>query len=104
MGTNSSSKSCSIMGSSRVCLRDRYGLSFRLFRSFLLAKTVVIGVSPLVPEVLSELLPGAVDVGLHRPQRELHYFGDLVVRIVLDVAQDDAGAIFGPQPGDRFFD
>src|SRR5688500_17092316 len=57
-----------------------------------------------VPQVLSQLLPRAVDVGLHRAQRELYDFRDLVVRIVLDVPQYDAGAILGAEFGDRSFD
>src|SRR6478672_4082359 len=104
MGTNSSSKSCSIMGSSRVSLRDRYGVSFSFFRSFFARKNDCSGASFEVSQVLPKLLPGAVDVGLHRAEREFHDLRDLVVGIVLDVAQNDAGAVLGPEPGDRFFD
>ena len=57
-----------------------------------------------VSQVLPELLTGPVDVRLDGSQRELHDLGDLVVRIVLDVAQDDAGAILGAKLGDRGFD
>src|SRR6266550_4464131 len=57
-----------------------------------------------VPQILPQYLARAVDVRLHRAKRELHDFRDLVVRIILDMAQDDAGAILGPEFGDRLFD
>src|ERR1700741_3498306 len=100
MGTNSSSKSCSIMDSSREDLRVWYGKVSR-FSGLFCSEKQVFGGSSEVPQILPQFLPRAVDVGLHRAQRELHYLGDLVVRVVLDMAEDDAGAILGPQPGDR---
>src|SRR2546423_7589729 len=57
-----------------------------------------------VPQVLSQLLPRAVDVGLYRAQGELHYYRDFIVRVVLHMAEDDARAVLGTQLGDRFFD
>src|SRR5436190_8993775 len=137
MGTNSSSKSCSIMVSSRPHLRVWYGKVSWFLGPFLLAITAGKGKryagcgmrdaergepfrashpasriphprfpppSFQVPQILPQFLPRAVDVRLHRTKRELHDFRDLVVRVILDVAQDDAGAILGPEFGDRLFD
>src|SRR5712672_3484936 len=102
MGTNSSGKSCSIMGSSRDDLRARYGSGFSFFQVFfgsflgcLGGRIHVIGGSSKVPQILPQLLSCPVDVGLHSAKRELHDLRDLVVRVVLYVAEDDASAILG---------
>src|SRR5689334_10215435 len=60
--------------------------------------------SPYIPQILPQLLPRAVDVGLNSPQRELHDFGDFVVRVILDVAKDDAGSVLRSELGDRLLD
>src|SRR5712671_5469086 len=75
-----------------------------LFWGVLGGRIHVIGGSSQVPQILPQLLPCPVDVGLHSAKRELHDLRDLVVRVVLYVAEDDASAILGPQARDCFLD
>src|ERR1700682_4714040 len=93
IGTKSSSKSCSIMDSSRMTYGVWPGLVSAFSSEFCLQKRG----SSEVPQVFPELLTRPVDVRLHGPERELHDLSDLVVRVVLDVAQDDASTILGAE-------
>src|SRR3954469_3427210 len=52
----------------------------------------------------AQLVPGAVDVGLDRPQGKVERSGDLLVRAPFDVPEHDAGPVFRPQSGDRLLD
>src|SRR6476620_4087453 len=48
----------------------------------------------------AKLVPGAVDVGLDRPQGEVEGGRDLLVRPAFDVPQHDARAVFGTKARD----
>src|ERR1700730_7083251 len=78
IGTNSSSKSCSIMDSSRMTYGTWPGMVSGFSSQFCLQKQG----SFQVCQVLPELLACPVDVRLHGPEGELHDLGDLVVRVV----------------------
>src|SRR5687768_5091221 len=52
---------------------------------------------PEMGESLSQLVAGAVYVGLHRTERKVEDFGDLLVRSSLDVTEQNAGAILGAE-------
>src|SRR5262252_7152454 len=62
---------------------------------------VVIGRRTLanVVERAAQLMSGAMDVGLYGAQREVQRRRNFLVRPALDVAQHDAGAVFGPKTG-----
>ena len=77
---------------------------FQLFSLFFCLEKRVFGSSSEVPQILPQLLSGAVDVGLNRAQGELHYFRYLVVRVILDVAEDDARPVLRPQLGNGLLD
>src|SRR4051812_4900602 len=65
------------------------------------------GLSPIVTrmfERLSQLVPGAVDVGLHGPQGQIERRGNFFVRSAFDVTKHDAGSILGSKAGDRSLD
>src|ERR1035437_5427671 len=47
----------------------------------------------------AQLMPGAMDVGLHRAERQVERRGDLFIASALHVAQENAGAVFGPEAG-----
>src|SRR2546423_5717802 len=109
MGTKSSSKSCSIMGSSREDLRVWYGKVSglgglfcsekqlrRVSRLFAQRSGKDLQKSSQVPQVLSQFLSRPVDVGLHRAEGELDDLRDFVVGIILNVPEDDAGPILRP--------
>ena len=52
----------------------------------------------------AQLVAGAVDVGLHGAEREVQDVGDLLVGPALDVPQQDAGAVLGPELRDGGLD
>jgi hypothetical protein len=45
-----------------------------------------------------------MDIRLHRTQWQLQHLGDFLIAMALDVAQQDAGPVLGPEPGDRLID
>src|SRR5512142_1160209 len=51
-----------------------------------------------------QLQPGPVDVGLDRAEGQVERLGDLLVRAPLDVAQEDAGPVLGPELPDGQLD
>ena len=53
---------------------------------------------------LTELVPGAMDVGLHGSEGQVEGGGDFLVRAALDMAQQNAGAILRAQASDGPFD
>src|SRR3954465_4305729 len=55
-------------------------------------------------QMFAKLGAGAVDVRLNRAQWQLHDFGDLVVRIILDVPKQDTGPVFGAELADGALD
>ena len=57
-----------------------------------------------VGEREAQLVAGPVDIGLHRAEREIQDFGDLLVGAPLDMAQQNAGAVLGPERPDRRLD
>ena len=52
----------------------------------------------------AQLVPGAVDVGLHGTQRQVERRRDFFVRPAFHMTQHDASAILGTQPADGPFD
>ncbi len=54
-------------------------------------------------ERLPELVPGPVDVGLDRAERQVERSGDFFVGTAFDVPQQNAGSVFGPEAGDGAF-
>ena len=63
-----------------------------------------LSLGPEVLECTPELVPGAMDVGLHGTQRQVECRRDLFVGTSLHVAQQDARSILGPQLADRLLD
>src|SRR5512143_3445565 len=66
---------------------------------------------PLSPAVLTQmverpakLVPGAMDIRLHGPQREVQRRRDLFVGAALPVPEHDARSILRSQPRDRTLD
>src|SRR5215213_8928136 len=55
-------------------------------------------------ERLTQLVPRAVDVGLHGAKWQVQRCRDLLVRTPFDVTQHDAGSILGAEPCDRPLD
>ena len=53
---------------------------------------------------LSQLVAGAMDVGLYRPQREVQNFGDFLIGTPLYVPEQNAGSVLGPKRADGGFD
>src|ERR1700759_2029466 len=64
--------------------------------------------SPVIPAAAlanviqrtSQLVSGAVDVGLYGAERQVERGGDLLVRSAVHVPQHDAGSVLGPEGGD----
>ena len=52
---------------------------------------------------LTQLVAGAMDVGLYRAERQVQDFGDFLVGPPLDMAEKNAGAVLGPQGAYRRF-
>src|SRR5918993_3754553 len=48
----------------------------------------------------AKLVPGAVDVGFDGSEGEIEGGRDLLVRPALDVSEQDARSVLGPEPGD----
>src|SRR5687767_4709264 len=59
---------------------------------------------PKMLQSVPQLLPGAVDVGLHRAQGQIEHRRDLLVRPAFHVTQHDARSVLGPEPRDRSLD
>src|SRR6266481_6262165 len=59
---------------------------------------------PGMLEIAPQLITSAVDIGLYGAERQVEHLRDFLVAMTLDVAQQDTGAVFGTQPGDRQLD
>src|SRR5262245_51165839 len=57
--------------------------------------------SSQVGEVAPQLMTCSMDIGLHRPQRDAHDFGDLLVRPAFHMTKYNGRAILGPESPDR---
>ena len=52
----------------------------------------------------AQFVTGAVDIGLHCAEGEVEDLGDFLVGVPLHMAQQDAGAILGPELGNDLLD
>ena len=55
-------------------------------------------------ERLLQFAPGTVQICFHRAQRQIHDLRDLLVRVSLDVAQENGGPVFRTELADRMLD
>ncbi len=55
-------------------------------------------------ERLLQFAPGTVQIRFHRAQRQIHDLRNLLVRVSLDVAQENGGPVFGTELNDRMLD